>query len=317
MEKKNILITGATSTIGRQVVQQFYFDKNVGVVIGVAKEDKPYYFNDLNPTRFIYKNMNILKTRELNNLFLSQMFKEANINTVVHLAFINRLDKADISTHVLNVDGTKNLIDRCLETGNMTKFVFKSSDAVYKLKHSNPVLLDENADLNFDPDADPWVKDRVDADMICRSKMDNKKMGIVILRTSNIIGRNVHSQLNSYFDSKVVFKLLGFNPMINLVHSRDVIRAMQMAIHKNVRGVFNIAGTETAPISKFVELNGGIVISMPSFMLAGINKVQRALRMTDYYYSVDKDRMKYSCLLDTSKAREVLGFSPKNRIKFG
>ena len=175
-------------------------------------------------------------------------------------------------------------------------------------------MLDENADLNHDPWADQWIKDRVDADMICRAYMDNKKMNVVVLRVTNIIGRRVPGQFNAYFDSKVIFKTLGFNPLINLIHMGDVINALMLAIFKPVKGIFNIAGRDTAPISTFADLNSAVCISLPAPVLGPINWVQRKLGLTEYYYSVDADRQKYTCLLDTTKAEKVLGFRPGTRI---
>jgi UDP-glucose 4-epimerase len=316
--KKNVLITGVTGTLGSRLAEALYYDKNVGIILGAARGAKPYYFNQFDTKRFIYKNMNILKSRDLTNLFLAADFKDAEINTVVHLAFFNRVSKSKEkgSFHSLNVEGTSNLLDKCIESGSVNKFIFKSSDVVYKIRPHNPIYLDENADLNFDTDVDPWIKDRVDADMICQSKMDSKGIGIVILRFSNIIGRMVSSQLNAYFDSPLVLKALGFNPLINLIHMEDVVAAIQLAIHRNVKGIFNIAGADTAPISTFAEINRSRMYSLPEPMLGPVNTVMRKLGMTQYYYSVDKDRLKYSVLLDTRKATKMLDFKPRSHVYF-
>lgn len=316
--KRNVLITGVTGTLGSRLAEALYYDKNVGIIFGVALGAKPYYFNQFDTKRFIYKNLNILRNRDLTNLFLATDFKEANINTVVHLAFFNRVSKAKgkKSFHDLNVEGTNNLLEKCLETGSVHKFLFKSSDVVYKIRPHNPIYLDENADLNFDPDVDPWIKDRVDADMICQSKMDSKGINIVILRFSNIIGRMVSSQLNAFFDSPLTFKAMGFNPLINLIHMEDVVQAIQKGIHKKVKGVYNIAGADTAPISTFAEINRSRMYSLPSPVLGPVNTVMRKLSMTQYYYSVDADRLKYSVLLDTKKAEKMLGFKPRSHVYF-
>ena len=314
-EKKNILITGVTSSIGRNLAMHLYNHRKVGVIFGVGKTGKPYYFNDFDPKRFIYRNCNILRYRDLKNLFLSKAFKNSKINAVVHLAFHNKVERGE-DVHQLNVLGTKNLIENCISTDLITKFVFKSSDVVYKLRPHNPVFLDENADLNFDPDADQWIKDRVDADMICRSYMDSRNMKIIILRMTNIIGRNIVGQFNAYFDSRPIFKTLGFNPLINLLHMRDVIQAITMAIFKNSKGIYNIAGQDTAPITTFAQLNRATCISIPEPFLGPLNWLQRQLGLTDYYYSVDRDRQKYTGLLDISKAERELGFKPQGRIEF-
>jgi UDP-glucose 4-epimerase len=315
IRKKNVLITGVTGTIGSRLAEALYYDKNVGIIIGAARGAKPYYFNQFDTKRFIYKDMNILKSRGLTNLFLTTDFKEADINTVVHLAFFNRVSrsKQKESFHRLNVEGTNNLLDKCIESGSVSKFIFKSSDVVYKIRPHNPVYLDENADLNFDTDVDQWVKDRVDADMICQSKMDSKGINIVILRFSNIIGRMGSGQLNAYFDSPLVFRAMGFNPLINLIHMEDVVFAIQSAIHKNVKGIFNIAGADTAPISTFSEINRSRMYSLPEPLLGPVNTVMRKLGMTRYYYSVDADRLKYSVLLDTRKVAKMLDFKPRSR----
>jgi UDP-glucose 4-epimerase len=314
-KKLNVLIAGVTTSIGRNLVMHLINNKRVGVILGVAQRDKPYYFNDLPKDKFIYRKCNILKHRELKNLFLSKMFRSAEINTVVNLAFHNQpLRGEDI--HRLNVEGTRDLLKKCIETPGITKFVFKSSDVVYKLTPHNPIFLDENAPLNFDTDVDQWIKDRVDADMICRSFMDNAQVKIVILRMTNIIGRNINGQFNAYFDSKPVIKTLGFNPMVNLLHMKDVIQSITQAVEKNVQGIYNIAGRDTAPISTFTRLNGRRILSLPEPLLPTVNWVQRKLGLTKYYYSVDKERQKYTALLDISKAHRELGYKPEGRIEF-
>jgi UDP-glucose 4-epimerase len=313
---RNVLITGVSSTVGRHLAMHLMNDKRVGHVIGTAEDDSPHFFKNFDKDRFTYFKSDILRSRQLRNLFGSREFHDARINTVVHLAFVSRAGLHGERIHRLNVEGTKNLLDSCIAEGSIDKFVFKSSDVVYKLRYDNPTYLDENADLNHDPDADQWIKDRVAAEMLCRAKMDTAHMNIIILRFANIIGRNVNTQLNAYFDGRVIFKNLGFNPMVNLIHMKDVIQAIRQAVHKPVTGIFNISGADTATITTFAELNRRTCIPLPEPFLPVVNFVMRGVGLTDYYYSVDRERMKYSCLLDTTKAREILGFKPSGSVEF-
>ena len=316
-EKKfNVMITGVTSTVGRSLALDLYKDSRIGIILGTAREDKPYYFKSLDSSRFIYQKTNILKSRELKDLFRSAVFKDSHIDTMIHMAFLNRPTHQGKVIHSLNVEGTKKLLEECIECQCIKKFIFKSSDIVYKLLPHNPIYLDENADLNFDPDADQWIKDRVDAEMICRSFMDHRDINIVILRFTSIIGRNIHSQLNAYFDAALQFRAAGFNPQINLIHMSDVIQALRQSIFKDVSGIFNIAGLDTAPITTLAELNRSTLIPVPSSLIGPMNWIMRKMGITDYYYSVDADRMKYTCLLDIQKARQVLGFQPERHIVF-
>lgn len=315
-DRKRVLITGVTSVIGRQLAERLMHDKKVDTIIGISRDPRPYYFDDFNARKFHYKQVNILKPRELTNLFLDDTFKDAKIDTVAHLAFMHRPEDTTHEAHELNVEGTKNLLDKCLETPSIRKFIFKSSANVYKLRPFNSVRLKETDDLNFDPDVDPLLKDQVDADMLCRAKMDNRRMKIVILRPSATIGRNVHAFMNTYLESSVCMSVAGFNPMINLIHVKDVIRAIQLAIHRNVQGIFNIAGKETAPLSDFARLCGAVTVPLPQQLVVPLGLLVKQLGLSKFDPRTNIDRIKYSCLLDTDKAKEVLGFEPQHHIKF-
>lgn len=315
--KKSVLITGATSTVGRQLIQTLYEDKRISYVAAVALEDLPYYFQDYDPKRFGYFQTNLIRPRDLQTLFTSEPFVGNGVNTVVHLAFQNRPTDRGEKVHQLNVEGTKALLDKCLETQQVKKFVFKSSSTVYKIKPHNSVTLDEDSELNLETDAPQWIKDRVDADMLCMSKLDNRHIEVVILRIANIVGRNIHTQLNEYLRPKVCFTALGYNPMVNMIHPRDVSRAIQLAIHKKVRGVFNVTGRETAPLKDIIHANGSFALPLPSFGLHYANMIQRVLGVTEYQYAVDQARQKYSLILDGRKAEQLLGYQPQAHVKFG
>ncbi len=315
-DRKRVLITGVTSVIGRQLAEKLMHDKKIDSIIGISRDPRPYYFDDFNSKKFHYKQVNILKPRELTNLFLDDAFKDAKIDTVCHMAFMHRPEDTTREAHELNVEGTKNLLDKCLETPTIRKFIFKSSANVYKIRPFNSVRLKETDDLNFDTNVDPLLKDQVDADMLCRAKMDNKRMKIVILRPSATIGRNVHTFMNTYLESSVCLNVAGYNPMINLIHVKDVIRAIQIAIHKNVQGIFNIAGKETAPLSDFAHLCGAMTFTVPQTLVVPLGLLAKQLGLSKFDPRTNIDRIKYAALLDTAKAKDVLGFEPQHHIKF-
>lgn len=313
----NVLITGVTGTLGRQLAQHLYFDKSIGTIIGIAKGERPYYFDEYDPKKFVYSQVDLTKHRELNNLFFSDMFKDAQIDTVIHLAFQNRPSMHGEKSHQLNVLGTKNMLDKAIETPGITKFIFKSSGIVYRVLAHGDVVLDEESDLNFEESANRWVKDRVDADMLCRSRMDNRKVDVVVMRYSNIVGRNVHSQVNEYLSSPVCIHPAGFDPMVNLIDVKDVIGSIRIAIDKKVSGVFNIVGRDSAPLSVFVRQAGHKSISLPTPLIGPVNVIQRKLGITRYNFEVDQARMHFAALMDGKKAEQQLGYIPRHHVDFG
>lgn len=318
IRKHAILITGATSALGQQLVKQLYFDKGVGFVLATAMAPMPYYFEQYSPQRFAYTRMNLTKGREVSNLFYSDLFLDNEIDTVIHLAFNARPnDRNPVASHKLNIDATRMLLDYSEKNDKITKFIFRSSHQVYRLSPGNSVYLDEDSDLNFETTANQWIKDRVDADMLCRAKMGANNLDVIVLRFSNLMGMNVNSQLHWLLNSTVANVPQGFNPMINLLHVKDAVRSFQLAVHKKISGVFNIVGRDTAPLSRIIELNGTRVIPVPGPFLRSINKLKRTIGATNYHMGVHGDRLRFSCLLDPQRAKKRLGYEPVNHVELG
>ena len=209
-----VLVTGATSALGRQTVQQLYYDKGVRFIVATGIEERPYYFEQLSPDRFAYTRVNIRKSRERSNLFFGQLVQDNKIDTVVHLAFQAKpKNYADKSSHQFNIDATRAMLELAEESETIKKFIFRSSHQVYRLSSKNSVLLNEEADLNFESSANPWIRDRVDADMLCRARMSSENLDVVVLRLSNLMGLNVKSQLYWFLHGAMAHTVSGFDPM--------------------------------------------------------------------------------------------------------
>jgi UDP-glucose 4-epimerase len=315
-----VLVTGATSGLGRVLTRYLYYDDDVRFVLATGREPKPYFFDQYDPAKFHYARLDITRGRELKNLFYSDLVKDVGIDAVVHMAIRNRADeRSPESAHRLNVQGTRNMLEFALETDSIRKFVFTSSHIVYRADPMNPVFLDEESDLNFDLGIARWTKDRVDADLMCRSKMDDPRLKIVVLRYSNIYGRGINRFMYSWLNSPLSPHPLGFDPMINLLHPRDAVRAIQLSLaHRDVAGVFNVVGKETGPLSAIARSNGTRTIGLPGDVtLRAFNRLQRLVGASQFHYEVDPSRLYYPCMLDGRKAQRVLGYEPLNHVELG
>ena len=232
--KHNILVTGASGPLGRQLVEQLYFDKGVNFVLATASGPRPYFFEEFSSERFAYTQINLTKGREVSNLFHGALFRDQNIDTVIHLAFKTQPNESDADrSHKLNIDSTRMLIDHATQSESVKKFIFRSSHQVYRLTSQSSVFLKEESDLNFEASANQWIRDRVDADMLCRAHMGGPNLDIVVLRLSNLMGMNVRSQLYWLLHGAAAHTPMGYNPMMNLLHTKDAVRAFQLATHKS------------------------------------------------------------------------------------
>ena len=311
-----VLITGATTTIGRKTIDKLYAHKDVKLIIGTAGDKKPYYFSELNTSKFIYKKINILDYREMSGLFISEEFKKARINSIIHLG--KRCDPFRYSqrVHDMNVTGLRNLIDRSSEEHLVKKFVYLSTSTVYNLKGNIELSIPEDYDLNLSSFAHPVVRDSVDSEIICRKRMESSDLKIVVIRPSGILGRNVKSELNELLLSPIFFTPMGFDPMVHPVHADDVIDSIVSGLKTNKEGIFNIAGKKAIPLSSLLKANGTYNVKVPSALVEPMNKLLKKLKITRYDVSVNPDRLFYNSVFDTTKATQELGYKPKHHVKF-
>lgn len=314
-----VLVTGATSALGRLLVRTLYYHPEIRYIVGLGIEPKPYYFDQFDSQKFHYFRVDLTHLRELRNLFYGDFIKDLRLDAVVHLAFRNRPnDPRSEEAHRLNIQGTQNILSFALEHETIRKFIFRSSHIVYRVDPMNPVFLDEDSELNFSVKADRWVKDRVDADLFVRSKMDQEKLNIVVLRFSNLVGEQFHSQFNELLNLNLALLPMGFDPMINLLHPRDAVHALVLALLKReVRGVFNVPGRDTAPLSVFIRANRTPSLRLPGPLIRVVNRIQRSLGMTEYNFEVHGDRLYYPCLLEGKRIKEALGYEPLNHVELG
>jgi len=313
---RRVLVTGATTALGRQLVHELYHDQaNVEFVMAVAREELPYYFRDFHSDRFLYRSAHLTKPRQLKELFLSDAFKKTRVDSVINIGFL-RSGKTHGVDPDLSVEGSRQLLDRCLETPWIERYVFLSGSLVYKLGPYTSATIDENSELNFDPSADMWTRARIDADMLFRAKMDNGRLRIFILRPGPIVGRNVLSHLNDFLESYLITRIAGWDPMMRPIHSFDVRRAVRRALQVDGQGVFNIAGPDILPLSELCRLTGRPTVVAPFQVVKRVNSLQRALGLSTCDLGSEPSWLKFSCVLDTVKAEKKLGWRPEQHIKF-
>lgn len=316
-KKHNVLITGATSTLGRQLCERLLYDKSVGQVWGLSRREMPYYFRDFDPGRFVFRTCAPTNDRKLIELCKSEEFLNAKIDTIIHLAFqIGRSD-AHSQARDYNIRGTRNLLEIARETPSVKKFVFLSSAKVYRLPRGHVEVIHEGSPLNYSPEAEPFVRDLIDADLLCQDEIErNPRLKTIVLRPTYMVGRNVHSFFSYYFESPMCPYVSGTDPLINLIHSSDVIRALQISIHKPISGVFNLPGRDTKTLKEFVELTGHPRVPVPDVAIGGAWEAVRRLRWNKHRFPLKATPLRCNCVLSGERAKLELGFEPERHVKF-
>ncbi len=227
-EKKHILLTGGSGSIGREVLDQLFEKRDQYRITVFDKMSKA-------ARRLFTKYKGVIRIIEGDISFYDQIEKATNkVDIVIHLAAIIPPladDKPKLAERV-NMQGTKNLV-KALEKNSPNAFLlYSSSVAVYGDRLANPDI--RVSDMLKASEGDAYATTKIAAESI----IQESKLNWSIFRLAAIIGAKNHKM------SKIMFHM-PLETMIEICSPRDTARAFVHAIEKTDQlksRIFNLGG---------------------------------------------------------------------------
>lgn len=305
----NVLVTGATTPLGTALVQALLALPQTGHVVAVAAERSPQGLPPPGP-RFTYLPLDLTHTRDVRAL-LGGPLRKLQVSAIVHTALHRSIGAAGRRAHRLNVGATRALLEVAEGHPTVQHFIYRSFAEIYRIAEDSPALVGEDHPLDFAPEAPQWVRDRVEADLTVCSHMGLSPLRIVVLRCAEIFAPDTGSQLYDYVRTKLCLRPVGYDPMLNLLSMADAVRAHLLALNCDVQGVFNIAGWDTLPLSRLIALAGRVGVPVPGMALSPLYWLRRATIGTQFSYPMNAARFHLGGVLDGTRARTALGYTPR------
>jgi UDP-glucose 4-epimerase len=300
-ETKVILVTGVSSYWGAQVAAQLLAETEALPkfhVIGL----------DAEPPAHEIKGLDFIQA-DIRNPLLVDLLRAEQVNTLCHLVFTENIRPSE-SAFDMNVIGAMKVMGACAEAG-VRKVVLKSSMSVYGAHPSNPNFLTEHHPLQGSR-IYAYNRYLVEIESFCNGfRRQVPEMIMTLLRFSNIIGPKVETPLTRFLKEPLAPVLLGFDPLFQVVHEKDVVGALAYAIQNDVPGVFNVAAEGILPLSRMMAL--AAKIPLPVFHLFaywGLGAMNSIGARTARYWPMEPDYLRYPWVGDLSKMRNELGFLP-------
>src|SRR5580700_807816 len=242
-----VLVTGICGRLGKQLARALHRERPV---VGVDRRP----FHDI-PKDITHAQVDIRRKK------LKDVFRAGEIEAVVHLGVMHDPRASSAEHHSWNVAGFAKLLEYVAQF-RVPKLVLLSSANVFGPQPSNPQFLTEDAPLlggqNFSD-----IRDLIELDMLAQSffwKLPDTET--VILRPVHILG-TVHNAPSNFLRKDPIVAILGFDPMMQVVHQSEVVSAIECALRQGVRGIFNVAGPEPASLSRLIKILGRQKISIP------------------------------------------------------
>lgn len=292
-ESGAVVVTGICGRLGRRLARQLHRER---AVIGLDRRPFPDKPKDIEHHKI-----------DLRRKKAKDIFRQRSISALVHLGVMHNPRGNSEDHHTWNVLGFQKLLEYARQY-DVPKVVLLSSANVYGPRPDNAQFLTEDAPL-LGAGAFSDIRDLVELDMLAQSFFwKHPHTETVILRPTHILG-TVRNAPSNYLRLPVVPTLMGFDPMVQIVHQDDVVRAVLLALKPGVRGIFNIGGPPALPLSQALRVLGRPHMPVPHlFARAGLNSLWK-MRMTSFP-APELDFIRYVCMVDDARAREVMAYEP-------
>jgi UDP-glucose 4-epimerase len=301
-DRKKVIITGIAGRLGRLLARRLHRDSRYRVV-GIDRRPFP------NRPKDIEHHQVDLRSRKARDVFRDG--GRGGIGALIHIGVMHAPRKSQKEHYSWNIGGTMKLLEYCQQLA-VPKVVVLSSANVYGPRPENAQFLTEEAPLLGAQDF-PAIRDLVEIDHLASSFFwKAREIETVILRPVHILGA-VHNAPSNYLRLKVVPTLLGFDPMVQMVHERDVVEAICCALAPGARGIYNITGPGEVPLSVVLRELGRSQVPVPHPLAKPLWNAAFRVGYSSFP-AAEFDFIRYVCMVDGSRAAE-LGYRPRHSLR--
>ncbi len=298
--RRKVVVTGIAGRLGRVVARALHHDPRF-VIVGLDRRPFPEKPKDI-----------VHHQVDLRSKKAREVFRAGDIDALVHMGMMHDPRATAAELYSWNVGGTSRLLEYCA-TYEIPKVVVLSSANVYGPRPENPQFLTEEAPL-LAAQRFPAMRDLVEIDHLASTFFwKARDIETVILRPVHILGR-VHNAPSNYLRLDPIPMLLGFDPMVQVIHERDIAEAVTCALTPGARGIYNIVGPGEVPLSVIVRELGRRTLPVPHPIARPLYAMAFRLGLSGYPVA-ELDFIRYVCMVDGARAEHELGFRARATLR--
>lgn len=294
--KRTALITGISGGLAKLVGEALH---GMGIeIVGVDYRslDAPLTF----PATTYRANYNKTKIEDI--------FRRHQPHYVLHLGRVGNLKERMGKRFDLNVIGSRKVMELS-QKYRVERLVVLSTFHIYGAHPHNHIPIFEDEPLRAGSDF-PQIADAIQLDNQASLWVyRNPEVQTVLLRPCNVVGPNISNAISTFLRAQTVPIFVGFDPMVQFIHERDLTSAIVAAALGQTTGVFNVAGQGTIPWRTALALTGARQIPVPSSLakaylnLAGVFMPAFPSYLINFF--------KYPCIISDEAMRRSFDWQPR------
>lgn len=314
-----VAVTGPTGEIGKPLVSLLDRTPQVGRIVGMAR--RPF-----DPAARGWSSK--VECREgdvLDRAAVDELIAGADV--VVHLAFIVR-DAGEHSIPV-NVEGSRNVFAATAASPTAKRLVYTSSVAAYGFREDAPALLTEDVPASG-ADRHPCSAQKARVERDLADALSGSQVAAYVFRPCIVggpqapllvnsipfidLGERLPGALRELFEHVPLLKpvLPDTGVPLQLVHHDDVAAALRDAVlGRGEPGIYNLAGEGEITLADLARELRWYSIPVPELAVdATAEIIARLPFLPDEASWIEA--LRRPVLMDTTKARRELGWSPEH-----
>ncbi len=293
---KTVAITGINSYFASTLLPKLEEDPTVDKIIGI----------DLTPWKGGSSKVEFHK-EDIRSENLLKIFK--GVDVVYHLAFIVGEIQNKKMTFDININGSRNVFNACVEN-KVKKVIYTSSATVYGSHEDNPSVFYEDSPLRINED-NYYSKSKVEVEnFVSDFFKEHPEIKLTIIRAALLFGPNINNMFSKLYELPVSALPMGSKAGNQYIHEEDLGTALHIAYEKDIPGIYNVGADDSLPTAESFKKGGVMIIRAPLALLKPLVNIGFKLRMFPAGGSWASMSM-YSIFINSDKFKNSTGWKPK------
>jgi UDP-glucose 4-epimerase len=295
-----VAVIGAGEYIGGLVIRGLQRDRRTVERI-LALDVKPLP-EGLKGEGVLFEELDVRSAR------LAELLEEHGIDTVVDVAGIVTPSQGMTrnTQYAIDVDGTHNVLEACIETG-VRQLVITSSGAAYGFHVDNPAQVDERCPLRGNEELPYARHKRLVEELLARYRESHPELLQLIFRPALILGSA--SPAMAMFEHRWLVTVGGNEARFVFVWDEDVAACIVKGIHERKSGIYNVAGDGALTMRDIAGITGARCMPVAAPLLRTALAVLKRLRLT----TAGPEQvtfLRYRPVLANAALKRDFGFTP-------